>query len=142
MKAFEIGLSAMNVEWQRFAVIADNLANINSALDASGQAVPARRLLSGPAVSFSELMTNDPAAYRPSGVQVLAIEELNESTRMVYEPDHPSADAEGFVTYPNVDHGREMSLLVKTLRVYEANLALVSIAERMYSKALELGRRS
>ncbi|HBH91045.1 flagellar basal body rod protein FlgC [Ponticaulis sp.] len=140
MQAFEISLSALDVEWQRYAVIAENLANVNSPVDAAGNRVGARRLLSGPAVDFQTLMTTDLNNREPVGVRVFAIEEMQDPVRSVYEPDHPSANAEGFVQYANVDHGQEMSLLVKTMRVYEANLTAMSISKQMYMKALEMGR--
>ena len=140
MKAFEIGVSALDVEWQRFSVIAENLANMNSPIDASGNAVGARRLLSGPAIDFETLMTRERQNIEPTGVKVLGISEMEQAVRSVYEPENPIANNEGFVSYPNIDHGREMSLLVKTMRVYEANLTSISIAQQMYSKALDMGR--
>ena len=57
MEALKISLSGLDVEWQRLQVIAENLANINSTRDAAGQTYRPRRLVSGPDVSFSALLS-------------------------------------------------------------------------------------
>ena len=75
-----------------------------------------------------------------SGVQVMGVEALNDAQRKSFEPDHPHADEDGFVTYPKIDHSTEMALMIETSRVYEANLTALSLARQMYSRALEMGR--
>ena len=60
--------------------------------------------------------------------------------RRAYEPGHPHADENGYVSYPALDHAGEMTRLVSTQRAYEANLVALNIARQMYAKALELGR--
>jgi len=61
---------------------------------------------------------------------------------MAYEPGHPDADAQGFVTYPGIDPVGEMVDLISTLRAYEANVAAANAAKTMALKALELGGTS
>lgn len=139
MNAFEISRTGMDVEWQRLQVIAQNLANMNTTRTVSGQPYQPVRLLSGPKETFAaQLKGHAPASL--DGVTVIGIEAVPGSARRVYDPTHPHADADGFVTYPAVDQAQEMALMVKTARVYEADLAAMSIAAQMYSKALELGR--
>ncbi|HMC91816.1 MAG TPA: flagellar basal body rod C-terminal domain-containing protein, partial [Allosphingosinicella sp.] len=58
----------------------------------------------------------------------------------VHEPGNPNADADGFVTYPGVDHAGQMTQLVQTSRAYEANIVAMTAARQMYAKALDLGR--
>jgi len=55
---------------------------------------------------------------------------------------HPDADAQGLVSYPEIDRAAEMTLLIRTSRVYEANLTALSIAQQMYARAAQLGRQS
>ncbi|MDF2385697.1 flagellar basal body rod protein FlgC [Nostoc ellipsosporum NOK] len=140
MDAIAISRTGLDVEWQRLQVIAQNLANINTSRTASGQPFHPLRLLSGPQVDFKHLVRAGDKT--PGGVEVLGVEPMATGTRRVYEPGHPHADADGFVTYPDVDHASEMTLLIKTSRAYEANLTAMSIAQQMYSRAAELGKQS
>lgn len=139
MRAMEISRSGMDVEWQRLQVIAQNLANVNTTRTGTGEAYRPMRLVSGPQGSFSNLLSGDAAK---AGVRVLGIEAAPGQVRRVYEPAHPDAAADGFVTYPGVDHAGEMTLLVRTSRAYEANLTAMNLAHQMYSRALDLGRQS
>jgi flagellar basal-body rod protein FlgC len=100
------------------------------------------RLLSGPQGSFSDLVKNDPLRPNLKGVAVYSVEPQNVPPRRVYEPAHPQADAEGFVSYPGFDHTAEMALMVKTARAYEANVVALNTSRQLYAKALEIGRRS
>ena len=61
------------------------------------------------------------------------------TTRSVYEPGHPDADANGMVTYPAVDHTQEMLTVMTALRAYEANLAALQVTRTLAGKALEIG---
>lgn len=142
MRAMEISRSGMDVEWQRLQVIAQNLANLNTSRTASGDPFRPMRLVSGPKTNFAQLMAGTAASSRPEGVQVMGLEAMAGNVRRVREPGHPHADADGFVTYPEIDHASEMTLMIKTSRTYEANLTAMNIAHQMYSRALELGRQS
>jgi flagellar basal-body rod protein FlgC len=141
MKAMEISLTALDVEWQRLEVIAENLANAGTA----GTGWQPRRLVSGPQSSFADRLDPVPASsekHVPSGVAVRRIETLDVAPRLVHEPGNPAADASGNIAYPGVSQASEMALLVKTARIYEANIVAMGSARQMYAKALELGRRS
>lgn len=140
MKAMEISRSALDVEWQRLQVIAQNLANLNTSRTATGESFQPMRLVSGPRTEFARLLAGRPGAP-PTGVQVTGIEALPGNVRRVREPGHPHADAEGFVTYPDVDLAGEMTLMIKASRSYEANLVAMNLAHQMYSRALDFGRQ-
>ena len=142
MRAMEISRSGMDVEWQRLQVIAQNLANLNTSRTASGDPFRPMRLVSGPRTDFAQLMSGTAASRPPAGVRVMGVEAMAGNVRRVHEPGHPHADAEGFVTYPEIDHAGEMTLMIKTSRTYEANLTAMNIAHQMYTRALELGRQS
>jgi len=128
----------MDIEWQRLQVIATNLANINTARTASGEPFQPLRLVSAPRLGFGELVNG----RLPAGTRVAEVEAMPGAVRRVHEPGHPYADAEGFVTYPDIDRAGEMTLLIRASRAYEANLAAMSIAHQMYGRALDLGRSS
>jgi flagellar basal-body rod protein FlgC len=74
------------------------------------------------------------------GVRVAEITTDTETGPRVYDPTHPDADADGFVTYPNVDIVVEMTNMLSATRSYEANLASIEAVKRMALKALEIGR--
>jgi len=140
MEALKISMSGLNVEWQRIQVIAQNLANINSTRDAVGNVYRPQRLLSGPDVSFNELVNSDATPTKPSGVRVMDVADMPNGVRTTFEPNHPHADVNGMLASPNVDHAAEMTLMIKSSRVYEANLTAMSIVQQMYTRALEMGR--
>lgn len=142
MRAMAISRSGLDVEWQRLQVIAQNLANQNTSRTASGETYRPMRLLSGPSGGFAAQLGRRTAAAEPTGVQVLGVEAMPGNVRRVHEPGHPHADADGFVTYPALDHAREMTLMIQTSRAYEANLVAMNLAHQMYMRALELGRQS
>jgi flagellar basal-body rod protein FlgC len=145
MEAMAISRSGLDVEWQRIQVIAANIANINTTRTANGSPYSAQRLISGPAADFSQHLTgasgNQPVGS-DRGVMVYQVITTANGTRQVFDPDHPHADENGFVTYPAISQAEEMSMLVKTQRAYEANLVALSAAQRMYSSALQVGRQS
>ena len=142
MNAVEISRSALDVEWRRLEVSAQNLANINTTRTADGGAYRPMRLLTGPGVSFNAMLGAREFGLTPQGVAVLGVEPIADAARRSFEPTHPHADADGFVTYPNVDHAAEMTLMIRASRAYEANLAALSIAQDMYARALDIGRQS
>jgi flagellar basal-body rod protein FlgC len=138
MRAQEISRSGMDVEWQRLQVIAQNLANVNTSRTADGGVYRPVRLVSGPGEGFAGMLNGTP----PHGVEVLGVETMPGGVRRVYEPGHPHADPEGFVSYPEIDHAGEMTLLIQASRAYEANLTAMTIAQQMYARALDIGRQS
>ncbi|MGQ0661098.1 flagellar basal body rod protein FlgC [Sphingosinicella sp.] len=142
MRAMAISRSGLDVEWQRLQVIAQNLANQNTSRTVTGEPYRPMRLLSGPSGTFAEQLARRDAATQPTGVQVFGLEAIPGNVRRVHEPGHPHADSEGYVTYPALDHAREMTLMIQTSRAYEANLVAMNLAHQMYMRALELGRQS
>lgn len=143
MDALQISRTGLDVEWQRLQVIAQNLANMNTTRTGGGAPYRAMRLLSGPQDGFASFLRPEATASRPQGVKVMGLQPVaGGGVRRVYEPGHPDADAQGFVSYPEIDHAAEMTLLIRTSRVYEANLTALSIAMQMYARAAQLGRPS
>ncbi|WP_294296556.1 flagellar basal body rod protein FlgC [uncultured Sphingomonas sp.] len=139
MRASEISRTGLDVEWQRLQVIAENLANVSTSRTVSGQPYRPMRLLSGPAAADFRGSLGTNVAH---GVAVMGLEPVAGGTRRVHEPGHPHADAQGFVTYPEVDQAAEMALMIRTSRAYEANLTAMGIAQQMYARALDLGAKS
>lgn len=143
MNAAEISRSGLDIEWQRLQIIAQNLANVNTTRTASGGAYVPQRLVTGPVEAFQTILnrSGDAKDYKPNGVMIYGVEPTTAGTKQVFEPNHPHANQEGFVTYPNISHAEEMTMMIKTSRAYEANLVAMAAAQQMYSSALQIGRQ-
>lgn len=140
MDAMEISRTGLDVEWQRLQVIAQNLANMNSSSSPLGRSYRPLRLVSGPRTGFAGRLAAGQPVDVTQGVEVRGVQAMPDGIQRVFEPSHPGADRDGFVTYPAIEHATEMTLLIKTSRVYEANLTAMGIAQQMYSRAAEFGK--
>jgi flagellar basal-body rod protein FlgC len=136
--AISASASALGAERTRIEAAVSNLANAESTQSVNGQ--PYRRrdviLQSDPVKSFDAALGHSTA----TGVKVARVVEDQGEFRRRYEPGHPDADAEGFVSLPNVDTSQEMVDMIGAARAYQANLAAIGIIRDLISKALELGR--
>jgi flagellar basal-body rod protein FlgC len=130
--------SALAAERTRIEVAVSNLANAESTRSADGQ--PYRRrdvLLASDSVnSFDNML----GAASATGVKVAGVVEDTEPFRKRYEPSHPDADEQGFVSLPNVDAAMEMVDVIGAARAYQANLAAINVIRDMVAKSLELGK--
>jgi flagellar basal-body rod protein FlgC len=143
MEAMEISRSGLDVEWRRLQVVAENIANMNTTRTADGGVYRARRLVSGPVENFHQVLrAADGHKPPPHGVMVYDIAPVNGGTRQYFDPSHPHANADGYVTVPAISQADEMSLMIKTSRSYEANLVALAAAQQMYSSALQVGRQA
>lgn len=144
MEAMEISRSGLDVEWRRLQVIAENIANMGTTRTADGGTYRARRLVSGPVEGFRQHLAAGRAgeSLPARGVTVYDIAAITGATRQTFDPAHPHANEEGFVTVPSISQAEEMSLMIKTTRSYEANLVALAAAQQMYSSALQIGRQS
>jgi flagellar basal-body rod protein FlgC len=145
MQAMEISRTALDVEWRRLEITAQNLANINSARNGAGPLYREQSLISGPRALFNSYLKGSTSAAgvdprNLAGVDIYGVQESDATPRLVHEPGNPSADAHGMVAYPNVDHAAQMLQMVRTSRAYEANIVAMNAARQMYAKALDLGR--
>jgi flagellar basal-body rod protein FlgC len=90
--------------------------------------------------SFSSVLGNTTRSYVGQGVKVSAVHEDTETEmNMVYDPSHPDADENGYVTYPNVNIITEMTNLIDASRSYEANATAFNASKSMAAKGLEIG---
>ena len=136
--AISASASALNVERTRIEVAVSNIANAESTRGLDGQ--PYRRrdvVLTEDSVDSFDRVLGQASA---SGVKVAGIVQDQTPYRRRYEPSHPDADAEGYVSLPNVDTSTEMVDMLGAARAYQANLAAIGLIKEMVAKALELGR--
>ncbi len=139
--AIDVAASGMTAERLRLDVISNNIANVNTTRTVEGG--PYRRQFvvfesrQGDASSFANVMAGQ---LQLNGVRVSAIKKDDSPVRMVYEPGHPDADANGYVQMPNINIVTEMVDMMTASRAYEANVTSVNVAKSMMLKALEIGK--
>lgn len=143
LRAMEISTSALTAQRFRMDVIAENLANAEVTRTANGGPYRRRVVTMGSRTdqaTFAEHMNGFTQDKIGSGVRIAAVGEDMSDFKMVYEPNHPDANAEGYVSYPNVDTVTEMVDMMSASRSYEANVTAFTTTKNMALKALELGR--
>lgn len=142
--AFDINASGMTAQRLRMDVISENVANANTTRTADGFAYRrkvvtfAEKTTGAP--SFSKVFGDTASNYNiGEGVKVTTISE-DYATEMnkVYDPSHPDADEDGYVTYPNVNIVTEMTNLIDASRAYEANATAFNASKSMALKGLEI----
>ncbi len=135
MSIFNVSGSAASAQSQRLNVVASNLANADTVAGPDGQAFKARQ------VTFqTQLMgeiANDPTA---AGVRVSNVSEDQTPGRRVHDPKHPGADAEGYVTYSNVNAVEEMVNMISASRSYQNNIEVMNTAKSLLLKTLQMGQ--
>jgi flagellar basal-body rod protein FlgC len=107
--------------------VSDNIANLNTVRSTSEAAYQEKRVIAEPMPGGGVQVAGVLAGSSPQG-------------KLVYEPTHPLADANGMVRYPDVDLSSEMTQLIMAQRGYQANLSSVDRAREAYQAALQLGR--
>ncbi|PPK94509.1 flagellar basal-body rod protein FlgC [Kineococcus xinjiangensis] len=130
MSIFEaIGIAGTGVTVNRkwMDAVSDNLANLNTASRTNE-------------AGFRERYVVAQEAADGKGVQVGGIALGGTEGRIVYDPSHPLADADGNVKMPDIDMGTQMTNLLMAQRAYQANLAVVDRAKDAYQAALQLGK--
>jgi len=134
--ALNIAASGMTAERLRMDVTSDNLANADSTTGANGQPYQRQEVvLQARGQNFADVLGNAQA-----GVQVAGV--VNDPTpgRQVYDPSSPDANAQGYVTMPNVNTVTEMTDLITESRSYEADTQAMTTAKQLYLKTLDLLR--
>lgn len=144
LSSMEISASGLSAQRTRINIISQNLANAETTRTAEGG--PYRRRITVFSAKPFEKQLNQ-ALESPSventpqkGVLVNEIAQDNSPFKKVYDPNHPDANSEGYVLYPNVEVVSEMVNLVSATRSYQANVTAVNASKNMALKALEIAR--
>jgi flagellar basal-body rod protein FlgC len=148
--SLRIGSTALSAQRLRLDLIANNIANAETTRTAEGGAYKRQDVVFQTQGKQSFLPTLVLANQKQDailnsqnglgGVQVASIITDQAAGARIYDPTHPDADKEGFVTYPNVNLVVEMTNMMSATRSYEANLSMIDAAKRMAQRALEIGR--
>ncbi len=145
--------SALTAGRLRMDVVANNIANVETTQTAEGGPYQRRSVvLTSGTDTFGSVfraqinrlpMGAAPGGFAgpsPSGVRVAGIVRDSAPPDLRHEPGHPDADAEGYVSYPNVDLVREMTDLMMASRAYQANVTAFNTNKNMLSSTLRMGR--
>ncbi len=137
-----VSSSGMTAQRMRMNTISSNIANINTTRTPEGG--PYRRkdvvFESMPEVrNFGEILTSQPDR-NIQRVQVTDVHVDTKAPLLKYEPNHPEANQEGYVAYPNINLMEEMANMIQATRSYEANVSAMQASKDMAATALEIGR--
>ena len=139
--AMDVSATGMTAQQTRMDTISENIANVNTTRDANGNVYKRKTVVfeekSYPSFSESLSMAN---GHIGKGVKVSQIVEDDSEGNKVYDPSHPDADENGYVTYPNVNIVQEMTDLIDASRSYEANSTAFGASKSMALKGLEIGQ--
>jgi flagellar basal-body rod protein FlgC len=134
--AFDISASGLTANRVWMDVIADNIANAETTHTTEGG--PYRRRQ----VQFSTILgsSSDPSLSQGQGVRVAGITQDQSALRLVYNPGHPDARADGYVEMPNVNAVTEMVDMMVASRAYEANTTAMETSKGMVTRTLDILR--
>ncbi|MFV8823522.1 flagellar basal body rod protein FlgC [Thauera sp. WH-2] len=131
LNVFQIAGSALNAQSMRLNTTASNLANADSVTTETGEPYRAKQVV------FAARPVAGPGAI---GVQVTQIVESAAPMRLVYEPNNPAANADGYVEMPNVNVAEEMVNMISASRSYQNNAEIMSTARTLLQRTLQIGQ--
>lgn len=150
-RSMDISASALTAQRLRMDVIASNIANANTTRKADGQ--PYRRQYvtfasREDSVSFDSVFSGargdaimtERNAMLGNGVRVTNVIEDTSPFKLDFNPQHPDADEDGYVSMPNVDTAVEMTDMMVAVRAYESNITASNAFKNIAMKALEIGK--
>jgi flagellar basal-body rod protein FlgC len=144
-KVFDISGSAVSAQSQRLNVVASNLANVDTVAGPDGKPYQARQvvfqtmMMSAAGSAANPGVPADPVTSS-AGVRVTNITEDQTPGRKVHDPSHPAADADGNVTFSNVNAVEEMVNMISASRSYQNNIEVMSTAKSLLLKTLQMGQ--
>ena len=131
-KVFDIASSAMKAQSMRLNVVASNMANADSVTSSNGQPYRAKQV-----VFQAAPLDGDKNAV---GVKVAAVYEDQSPPKLVYEPNNPLADGNGYIAMPNVNVVEETTNMISASRSYQTNADVMNTAKTLLLRTLQLGQ--
>ena len=134
LNIFDISGSALQAQSLRMNTTASNLANANSVSSSTGKTYRARHPV------FEQIRDSFGEDEANVGVRVSGIVESKAPLRKEYNPNHPQADAQGFIYMPNVNVVEEMANMISASRSYQTNVEVMNSAKQMLMRTLTMGQ--
>ncbi|ABA88443.1 flagellar basal body rod protein FlgC [Syntrophotalea carbinolica DSM 2380] len=138
--AMQVSASALSAQRTRLNVISGNLANVGTTRTPEGGPYRKRDVVFQSSQNMFEDHLQQAMDTNVQGVEVSRIQPNSRDFRTVYQPGHPDADENGMLTLPNINVMEEVVDMMTAMRSYEANISAIKSAQRMATKALEIGR--
>lgn len=142
MDGMNVSASGMTAQRLRLDIISQNIANVNTTRDENGNMYRRKTVVFSEKdmTPFGDILMKT-AGTAGNGVKVTQISEDDKTAlRKVYDPSHPDADEDGYVSYPNVNVVQEMTDMIDATRSYEANVTAFNATKSMALKGLEVGK--
>ena len=142
LTALNISSSALSAQRLRLDVISSNLANINTTNTPEGGPYRRREVVfaARPVTDNFGAVLNSEIEKKLQKVEVVDVVIDRRPPKMIYDPQHPDANASGYVGMPDINVMEEMVNILSATRSYEANVAVINATKSMAAKALEIGR--
>ncbi|MBN2695411.1 flagellar basal body rod protein FlgC [bacterium] len=150
--AFRVSYDGLSSQRTRLNTVASNLANVNTTRTAEGGAFrkkspvfesqPLEEIFESENEDSMEIKMEDEDENFHDKVSTVKIDSIESSdrVRVVYEPSHPDANADGYVSYPDIDPVMEMVDLISTSRSYEANVSVIDAIKKMATQAISISK--
>ena len=138
LPSVKISSTALDAEARRMEVIANNVANANTTKGPDGRIFRRKEVVF--AEKLAEAIDGSGKHNQPGGVEIKGIVEDTRPAKQVYRPGHPDADANGYMSMPDINVVEEMVDMMSSTRAYEANLAAIRAAKGMAEKAFGIGK--
>ncbi|HAE61900.1 MAG TPA: flagellar basal body rod protein FlgC [Eubacteriaceae bacterium] len=138
--SMKINASGLTLERMKLDTISSNIANVNTTRTEDGGPYQRKEVVFEEMVKTQYNEQTKMREEKTMGVKVTEIYEDPDNMRIVYDPDHPDADEEGYVTMPNVNLLDEMVDLIQAQRTYEANATALKASKGMLNKAIEISK--
>ncbi|WP_053982205.1 flagellar basal body rod protein FlgC [Marinagarivorans algicola] len=139
---FDVAGSGMNAQSVRLNTTASNIANAETASSSTDQVYRARHPVFE--ASFNNMLSHSKSGLNPqdetAGVAVRGIVESDAPLQPRYEPDHPMANEDGYVYYPNVNVVEEMTNMISASRSFQMNVDVMNSAKQMMQRVLSIGQ--
>jgi flagellar basal-body rod protein FlgC len=130
--------AALDAERTRMDVVSQNIANVDTTHGLDGKPYQRQQVVFASVLDAQKAL-GVPGAV-PQSVQIARIEKDPRPPRMVYNPSHPDANAQGMVAMPDINIHEEMVDMISSSRAFEANLAVVKNARTMAMQALSIAK--
>lgn len=142
LTSLKISSSGLAANTKRMAAIASNIANSQVTRTAEGGPYRKKEVVFGsePArESFSEILEGEMGEHAQA-VHATEVVSTNKPPLLKYEPNHPDANPDGYVAYPDINTMEEIANMISASRSYEANISAMNTTKSMAMKTLEIGR--
>ncbi len=142
LTSLKISSSGLAANRKRMGAISSNIANAQTTRTAEGGAYRKKEVVFGsePArESFGEILEGE-LDEKAQSVHATEVISSDRPPVLKYEPDHPDANDQGYVAYPDINIMEEMADMISASRAYEANISALNTTKSMAMKALEIGK--